>query len=176
MASTNINNYYTEEREDSCCDRGKSSSDDSLSEQSDSDSRSSNVETRTNKGYQIPISQETADSLYAEAGTPVLEATSDIIVTPSIRHMTTIEESLILKAKHGLNIEHDLDHFQVQSLLALQNGDNVLCVAPCGSGKMLVFYIRKNMGIKNGIGVCMQPLNNILNEKTNYCPHIETCF
>ena len=36
--------------------------------------------------------------------------------------------------------------------------------------------MRKKFGLKNGIGVCLQPLNSILNEKTNNNPPINTRF
>ena len=44
-------------------------------------------------------------------------------------------------------------------------------VTPCGSGKSVIFdlgvnILRKKKGIENGIGICVEPLNNILSEKT----------
>ena len=51
-------------------------------------------------------------------------------------------------------------------------GKNVISVAPCGAGKSLifqmgVFILKKVKDIPNGIGLCLEPLNNILSEKTS---------
>ena len=126
----------------------------------------SNVKT----GFQLPISQSTASEIYKTAGTEENEVNGDICVTPSPHAVSTADEQLIFKMKEELGVNHDLDSFQVQSLVALLNGRNVVLVAPCGSGKLLVFYLavkilRVKYDLPNGVGLCLQPLNNILWKK-----------
>ena len=88
---------------------------------------------------------------------------------------------MIKEAKDALGIQFDIDYFQLQALQALLKGDNVIVLAPCGSGKLLIFYmgvyiLRKKLGMPNGVGVCLQPLNSILVEKTNTDPLLKTAF
>ena len=52
------------------------------------------------------------------------------------------------------------------------NQTNVVVLTPCGSGKSVIFelgviILRKVKKIEHGIGICLEPLNNILSEKTN---------
>ena len=98
------------------------------------------------KGFQLSLSQSAASTLYNTAGSEETEVNNDMTVFPS---------------PHALSTEKE------QSLVALQHGDNVVLVSPCGSGKLLVFYmavklLRLKFNLPNGIGVCLQPLNNIL--------------
>jgi len=68
--------------------------------------------------------------------------------------------------------------------LTLVNGKNVVLNAPIGSGKLLVCYLgilginilRKMFNLSKGVGVVLQPLNNILIEKTNNSPPIPTAY
>ena len=129
----------------------------------------------------LPILEETANMLYNEAGAKENEVNNTMNVHPSPHVLKTWEEQLIMKAKTDLGISHDLDNFQVQSLASLLNNKNVIFIAPCGSGKMLVFHLavyvlRVNLKKPKGIGLCLQPLNNILCEKTNNNPPIKTAF
>ena len=142
-------------------------SDNSLSSDTDTDCEM-DIEIRNVKtGFQLPISQSTASEIYKTAGTEENEVNSDITVSPSPSAVSTADEQLIFKMKEELGVKHDLDNFQVQSLVALLNGRNVVLVAPCGSRKLLAFYLAvKIMKVKhdlpNGVGLCLQPLNNIL--------------
>ena len=102
-------------------------------------------------------------------------------VLPKPLVISTLEEQLISKTKIELGISFDLDKFQVQALIALQNNRNVVLLAPCGSGKLLVYYMavhimRKKFNLPTGLGICLQPLNNILTEKTNSDPPIPTAY
>ena len=90
-----------------------------------------------------------------------------MVVTPEPQVMLTVEEKLISQAKVDMNIEFQLDHFQIQAILGLINGQNVVVRTPTGSGKSITFHItviilRKMKNVTNGIGVCLEPLNNIL--------------
>ena len=146
------------------------------SESSDEESDSGQSENeegakkKVKKSYQIPISQRRADELYDIAGTEEIEVKGELVILPAPSVLTSEDEGLIMEAKRELGILHDLDDFQIQSVLSLINDTNVVLVSPCGSGKMLVFYLalhclRKKKCNPRGIGVCLEPLNNILCEK-----------
>ena len=95
------------------------------------------------------------------------EVNNDITIIPSPSALTTAEENLILRVKDELKVSFELDKFQVAALFALQQGRNVVLVAPCGSGKMIVFHLgveimRVKLDKPKGVGICLQPLNNIL--------------
>ena len=131
--------------------------------------------------YKIEISQDLSDYLYGCAGTTMNESENEVSVMPSMRVISTSDEQLILEAKTSLGIKFEIDKFQVQALLSLFNGENVVVISPCGSGKMLIFYMgvyimRKKYNLPNGIGICLEPLNNILSEKTNNHPPLKTAF
>ena len=112
------------------------------------------------KGFQISISELTAKRLYEIAGTEECEINNEINIFPKPHIITTPEEQLIFEAQKDLGINFDLDKFQVEALVALQNYRNVVLLTPCGSGKMLVFYMgvhimRKKYGKPNGLGICL---------------------
>ena len=105
-------------------------------------------------GYQIGITQIIASKIYNEVGVEETEVNNSISVLPSPHVLSTAEDQLLLTVKEELGVRHDLDNFQVQA-------------PPCGSGKLLVFYmavkiLRKKINLPNGVGLCLQPLNNIL--------------
>ena len=119
-------------------------------------------------GSNSGISEEAADFLYSQAGTEFDQSvdTVDVRVDPQPYIMMSSQENLIFEAKDALGIQFDLDYFQAQALLGLVNEQNVVVSTPCGSGKSLIFQmgvilLRKIKGIENGIGLCLEPLNNI---------------
>ena len=137
--------------------------------------------SKSKKGYSIDISETTAARLYDEAGSEEEDKDSIMVVLPSRQILSTTEELAIMKAKTDLSIKHDIDKFQVQALVSLLRGENVVLIAPCGSGKLLVFHmgvylLREKFNLHNGVGLCLQPLNNILTEKTNSHPPIKTAY
>ena len=107
------------------------------------DSFSTQIETlSTNpRGYKWEISEETADFLYDQAGLIEKEINNKVSIMPSPHVMSTSDELLISEAKSELRVDFALDEFQLQSLLALLNGHNALVITPCGSGKMLIYYL-----------------------------------
>ena len=67
------------------------------------------------------------------------------------------------------------------SPLGLISNRNVIVLTPCGSGKSIIFelgisILRKVKGIENGLGICLEPLNNILSEKTKTQSVITTAY
>ena len=133
------------------------------------------------KGYQITVSEQTAANLYRIAGTEETEVNNEMTVLPKPHVISSLEEQLISQTKTELNISFELDNFQVQALIAIQNNQNVVLLSPCGSGKLLVYYMavhimRKKLNLPKGLGLCLQPLNNILTEKTNSDPPIPTAY
>ena len=135
----------------------------------------------TKKGHSLNISEATSRMLYDSAGCEEIEKKSTISIVPAPQILTTNDESLIMKAKKDLQVNFDLDNFQVQSLVSLLHGRNVVLISPCGSEKLLVFHmavyiLRLKFNLPNGVGVCLQPLNNILTEKTNNNPPLKTAY
>ena len=66
------------------------------------------------------ISDELADLLYSEAGYSCTGfSSSELTVLPQPMHLTPHAEYLILEAKERLQIQFDLDTFQVQALLGI---------------------------------------------------------
>ena len=127
------------------------------------------------------MSENMADILYDSAGSEETEENNPMSVHPSPHMLTTREEQLIYEAKEKLSIPHDLDSFQDQALVALLNRRNVILISPCGSGKLLVFHLgvylmRQSLSLPNGVGICLEPLNNILCEKTNNNPPLKTAY
>ena len=136
---------------------------------------------RNKKDDNLLISESTADYLYNSAGSEEIEVNNSVTITPSPLVLTPAEEQSIYKAKKDLGITHDLDHFQIQSVVALMRNRNVVLISPCGSGKLLVFHLavhilRESLDMPSGVGLCLQPLNNILSEKTNNNPPIKTAY
>ena len=133
------------------------------------------------KGHSLKVSETTSKMLYDAAGCEEIEMNNTINILPSPEILTTTDELLILKGKKDLQINFDLDNFQVQALVSLLHGKNVVLIAPCGSGKLLVFHLavyilREKFNLPNGVGLCLQPLNNILTEKTNSNPPLKTAY
>ena len=151
----------------------ESVTEDSSEEESDS--------CESSTGFDYPISKSNADKIYDAVGKTENERTNNAIVVPSPHILRTSDEKVIHEAKTDLNINFDLDYFQIQALLAIMNGHNAIVISPCGSGKLLIFYmglyiLGKRMGVKKGVGICLQPLNSILKEKTNSNPLLKTAF
>ena len=101
------------------------------------------------------------------AGTEEGEIETKMVITPKPHIISTSDEMMIMDAKSELRINFELDNFQVQAILSLFHEKNVILVSPCGSGKLLVFYmsvhlLRKKYKLPNRVGICLQPLNNIL--------------
>ena len=95
-------------------------------DEEDNDSSSYELGVKKNKGFSIPISQTKAFDLYKISGTNEDQVYNDTAIFPSPSALTTSEENLIFFAKEKLNVSFDLDNFQVASLVALQQGRNVL--------------------------------------------------
>ena len=117
-------------------------------------------------GFQMSLSQSTAHNIYEKAGAEEDEVSNATIILPSPHVLSSIEEKIIMDAKEKLGIKYELDHFQVQAVVALYNGRNVVLNSPCGSGKLDVNYLglevlRVKYGLPDGLGLCLQPLNNI---------------
>ena len=76
---------------------------------------------------------------------------------------------------------NSIDYFILFQITRLINNKNVLVVAPCGSGKSLIMklginILRKTMNISNSIGMCLEPVNNIMYEKTKSNSTLKSAF
>ena len=89
----------------------------------------------------MPITQSFALNIYQKAGTEEDEVNNAISILPFPHVLSSSEETLILEAKEKLGFKFDLDRFQLQAVVALLNGRNVVLNAPCGSGKLAINYL-----------------------------------
>ena len=76
--------------------------------------------------FDFGISCEKADQLYNVAGTEEPEEKHECVVLPSKHILSTNEEMKIFDAARELGIPFVLDEFQVQSLVSMLNGRNVV--------------------------------------------------
>ena len=132
--------------------------------------------------YNIPISKETVKHIDKLVGTTLIhtahEAKIDPVLTPATREENEVIERAKVKAKLG---HLTLDSFQKESVLSLIRGINTMLVVPTGSGKTAVMQIalealREMKAIEDGVGVCLQPLNSILREKSSDHSHVKSVF
>ena len=125
-------------------DEDSTDSDDNIESETDNpfECQDLNIQIDTvKKGFQIGISHQTAANLYESAGSDNIKDTNEVKIFPQPHILTTSEEAIILATKDKLGIKHDLDEFQVQSLVALYNGRSVILLAPTGSEKTVVTQI-----------------------------------
>ena len=93
--------------------------------------------------YEIPIDVETAKANYAECGDEIDEDTNPMIITGA-KYKKECFFDLIEEVKHDFGIDFLLQPFQVEAICALLSGKHVILVSPCGSGKLLVYYIAQH--------------------------------
>ena len=123
--------------------------------------------------YAIPISKATCEKVDALVGTVLDQGPHEISVNPPLEPGTEEEEDMISRAKACAKLGHlTLYKFQHDAILALLRGIYVILISPTGSGKSAVMYIalealREKVEFPDGYGVCLQPLNSILREKTS---------
>lgn len=154
-----------------------------LSEESDDDL----FETREPKKkkrkstYKFPISKQTSDKIYAKAGTSVHSSDGIMIVEPyPVVFQPTITE-LIEEVRVEMKLPYEFNDIQLQALHAIGNLKDCIVNAPCGAGKMNIFFagtllLRKVKNMAQGIGVILEPLVAISEEKRKKNPPVAVCF
>ena len=105
-----------------------------------------------------PIVLSKLRSTYPQAFTPASEKASSTVLAE-------------------LSLPFPLSDFQVFSINALLNGQDLLCIMPTGAGKTIVMYIfslalRKMPGGEGAMVVVGMPLSNIISQqlKSSLCP------
>lgn len=153
-----------------------------LSNEDTEDEAEETTKVSKRRKYNIPISKETITHVDKLVGTTLNhtahEAKIDPVLTPATREENEVIERAQVKAKLG---HLTLDSFQKKSVLSLIRGINTLLVVPTGSGKTAVMQIalealREMKAIEDGVGVCLQPLNSILREKSSDHSHVKSVF
>jgi len=125
----------------------------------------------------MSMSSEVADQLYEMAGTLVPEDRGDITVE---KYNYLLRDSVHLIIQEVLSehpLPYKLQDFQLLTLHCLGSLQNVVLVAPTGSGKMLCSYygvlvLQKVLNIPNGVGLLTQPLSALMEEKLENPPVI----
>ena len=130
--------------------------------------------------YEFSISIERANEILDKAGT-LVEASENTCVVIYPQVMTDPVTIMISEAKNQLNITFELKEFQIQALHSLAALKDTIVNVGCGCGKMIIFYLgivilRRILNIKNGLGICLQPTNDLREEKISTCPPLPTAF
>ena len=113
----------------------------------------------------LNISQAEADSNYRQCGTKMEE--------PGIRYTvsgpSTDEKPIVNDVIANAELPYQPEQFQVKTWNSIANKNDVILVAPCGSGKMVtaelcVDIMRKMTGVQDGVGLGIMPLSAIMRE------------
>ena len=120
--------------------------------------------------FEFPISKEGSDDLYNKAGKLIPEDVEQIKIEEH-PHLLSDRVHLIIQevlSEHPL--PYKLQDFQLLTLHALGSKNNVILIAPTGSGKMLCAYLevlvlQKVYEIENGVILGTQPLSALMEEK-----------
>ena len=136
---------------------------------------------RKKKSYEFPISKESADIMYKRSGTLLKSVEGPIFVQPKPVVFTNPISIAIEEVRHELKVSYEFNDMQLKSLNAIGSGHDVLLNAPCGSGKMMVFFagvllLRKVKRMPKGFGIVLEPLVAISEEKRNGTPPLAVAF
>ena len=131
--------------------------------------------------YEFPISNKAADEIYRRSGSLVKSVEGTIYVRPKPLVFTNPITIAIEEVRQALKVSYQFNDMQMQSLQAIGSGQDVLLNAPCGSGKMMVFYagvllLRKVKQMPMGFGIVLEPLVSISEEKRNSNPPLNVAF
>ena len=124
----------------------------------------------TNKDFGFSITKIVAEELYNNAGKLIPENEVQIKLG-DYQHLLSDPVHLIIQevlSEHPL--PYKLQDFQLLTLHVLGSKKNVILLAPTGSGKMICAYLgilvlQKVFGIEKGVGLGIQPLSAIMEEK-----------
>jgi superfamily II DNA helicase RecQ len=131
--------------------------------------------------YEYPISKQSADLIYKRSGSLVKPVDSPISVHPKplvfLDHLSSAIENVRLQLK----VDYQFNDMQVMAMQAIGNGHDVMLNAPCGSGKMMVFFagvllLRKVKQMPQGFGIILEPLVAISEENQKSNPPLPVAF
>ena len=130
------------------------------------------------KQNDLKISQKTSDDIYNRAGQIMPHSTKEIKLPFK---MTDSMRILIEECKTDLKVDFDLNEMQLRALYAIGNSQDTFVVSPCGTGKMLVFYLsilllRKIRNQPDGVGWILEPLVSISEEKSKKTPPLPIVY
>ena len=133
------------------------------------------------KSYCYPISKANAYEIYQKSGNLVKSMKTALKVYPQKQIFNKSIQDLITEVKYELKLPYELNDVQLEALHAIGNGHDVLVNSPCGSGKMNIFYagvllLRKIKKMPKGVGIILEPLVAISEEKRKKNPPLPVMF
>ena len=126
--------------------------------------------------YEYPVTQNTSDLIYSKAGESVFLPMTNIPLQIRGSFKNMIDDCL-----NELNIDFTLNNMQMSALHSILNSQDTIVISPCGTGKLLVFYLavallKKAKNCPNGVGWILQPLVSISEDKRKHNPVLPVVF
>ena len=120
--------------------------------------------------YCYPISKQLSDKIYEFTGEKLKITEPRIPFVLSDRVKVIIEETV-----QELGLGFNLNDMQLRSVHAIATGQDLILISPCGTGKMLVFFLavavlRKIKNMPNGVGYILEPLVAISEDMRSHDP------
>ena len=116
----------------------------------------------------LPITQEEAERLYMEAGTPihrcekVFQSSEEVIIDQTfIDHVKCVTSRL--------QLQFELQLFQLKAAATLYSNKSCILLAPTGAGKTVILTVVSGLlcekSGQSGVIICCVPLNSIIMDK-----------
>ena len=133
------------------------------------------------KTYCNPISKAKAQEIYLKSGTLIRSVKTTLNVFPQKQVFRKTIQILIDEVKADMKLSYDFNDVQMEALHAIGNGRDVFVNSPCGSGKMNIFFagvllLRKVKNMPKGVGIILEPLVAISEEKRKKNPPLPVMF
>ena len=121
-------------------------------------------------GDKLGITEARAKENYRKAGSLMPEEPEKIMLEDFKQHMNPEAEEALDELEKELNLPYEPLPYQRIAISCAANGENVVLVVPCGSGKTDVILkgsrvLRKTSGDFKGVTIVTQPLTALMKEK-----------
>ena len=136
---------------------------------------------RQKSSYTFPISEASAHAIYMKSGSLVHPVNGDLNIYPAAVKFENHIKIAIEEVRSELNLSFTFNDMQEHALHSMASGHDVLVNAPCGSGKMAIFFagvllLRKIRQMPKGFGIILEPLVSISEEKRKNAPPLPIAF
>ena len=131
--------------------------------------------------YCNPMSKAMAHDVYQKSGKLLKLVKTPLKVSPQKQVFRQSLQALINEVKDEMNLPYEFNEVQLEALHAIGNGRDVFVNSPCGSGKMNIFFagvllLRKVKNKPKGVGIILEPLVAISEEKRKKNPPLPVMF